>query len=385
MSNMSTIETTNNSKRAVSLDLARGAMLLLIALAHAPHYLYNNKPGIMFKVESVTFFDQLVNILGLLAIDNRARPMFAVLFGYGLILIYNSQIKKGKREADAVKIIRRRSWYLFVFGMALTIIIGGQDILMAYGVAGLIVSRLVTRENKTLIRYLVLITVICALIVPFLWGAMGGNLPHPALSADDTYLDIVITNLIIFPMNPLVTHVLFPILPSVLLGMWMARQQLLTKPERRLNKLRSISIIGLTISLLGALPICLVGNLWTPELHTVGFLSGVHMITGIAGGAAYAAIFGIIGAKMAKVGIITRSLMAVGKRSLTFFVWNEALLVLYLSPVAFDLGGRVSNGMAALIGVGIWISSVLLATILEINKINGPLERLLQRLVHKNN
>lgn len=28
-------------KRAVSLDLSRGAMLLLIALAHAPLYLYN--------------------------------------------------------------------------------------------------------------------------------------------------------------------------------------------------------------------------------------------------------------------------------------------------------------------------------------------------------
>jgi len=117
MSNTLANDTINAPKRAVSLDLARGAMLLLIALAHAPLYLYNNIPSIMFKVEGVTFFDQLVNVLGLLAIDNRARPMFAVLFGYGLVLILNSQLKKGKREVDAVKIIRRRSWCLFVFGM----------------------------------------------------------------------------------------------------------------------------------------------------------------------------------------------------------------------------------------------------------------------------
>lgn len=384
MSNMSTIETTNNSKRAVSLDLARGAMLLLIALAHAPLYLYNSKPGIMFKVEAVTWFDHVVNVLGLLAIDNRARAMFAVLFGYGLILIYNSQIKKGKREEDAVKTIRRRSWYLIGFGMALTIFIGGQDILMAYGIAGLILSWLVRRENKTIIRNFVLITLLYVLIIPILWGAIGGNGFQPGFSANDTYLDVAISNLIVFPIYPLLIHVMFPILPSVLLGMWMARYQLLTRPEQHFKKLLYISIIGLAVSLVGALPVSLIGDIWNPETHTVGFLSGLHILTGIAGGAAYAAIFGIIGAKMAKVGIITRSLMAVGKRSLTFFVWNEALLVLYLSPVAFDLGGRVSNGVAALIAVGIWISAVLLATILEINKINGPLERLLQRLVHKN-
>jgi uncharacterized membrane protein YeiB len=57
--------------------------------------------------------------------------------------------------------------------------------------------------------------------------------------------------------------------------------------------------------------------------------------------------------------------MALGKRSLTFYVWNEAMLVLFLSPVALDLRGRVSNGIAAMIAVGIWSLSVILATLLE--------------------
>lgn len=51
--------------RAVSLDLARGAMLLLIALAHAPLYLYNSEPGIMQRAESINFFDQVVNLFGI--------------------------------------------------------------------------------------------------------------------------------------------------------------------------------------------------------------------------------------------------------------------------------------------------------------------------------
>lgn len=60
------------------------------------------------------------------------------------------------------------------------------------------------------------------------------------------------------------------------------------------------------------------------------------------------------------------------------------MLVLFLSPVALDLGGRLSNGIAALIAVGNWMLSLLLATILEKHKLNGPLEIVMRRLVNKN-
>lgn len=75
--------------------------------------------------------------------------------------------------------------------------------------------------------------------------------------------------------------------------------------------------------------------------------------------------------------------MALGKHSLTFYVWNEAMLVLFLSPVALDLGGRVSNGIAAMIAVRIWSLSVILATLLKKNNLNGPLGILLRPLVYK--
>jgi uncharacterized membrane protein YeiB len=116
-------------KRAVSLDLARGAMLLLIALAHAPLYLYHSEPGIMQRAESINFFDQVVNLFGMFFIDNRARAMFAVIFGYGLVLSFESQISKGNRKKVALKTIQRRSWYLILFGIMLAVFIGGQDIL----------------------------------------------------------------------------------------------------------------------------------------------------------------------------------------------------------------------------------------------------------------
>ena len=379
--------TTERKKRAVSLDIARGTMLLLIALAHAPLYLYTSEPGIMQRVASTNFFDEVVNLFGIFFIDNRARAMFAVLLGYGLVLSFESQISKGKSERNAIKSIRRRSWYLIAFGFILAVFIGGQDILMAYGLAGLIVGWLLKRETKTLIRAFTIITLFYCLSTPLVWGfnmlEIGSYGFPPEVSATDTYLNTTISNLFSFPIIPIMIHLMFPVFPSVLMGIWIARYQLLTKPELHLKTLNFITLIGLTVSLLGAVPLSLLGIVWNPSFFVSGLINGLHIITGFAGGLAYAAIFGLIGARLEKPGRFSYSLMALGKRSLTFYVWNEALLVLFLSPVAFNLGGHVGNSFAALIAVGIWILSVVLATILEKNNLNGPLEIVLRRLIYK--
>jgi uncharacterized protein len=47
-----------------------------------------------------------VNLFGIFFIDNRARPMFAIVLGYGLVLSFNNQISKGKSEKDAIKTVR---------------------------------------------------------------------------------------------------------------------------------------------------------------------------------------------------------------------------------------------------------------------------------------
>ncbi|MBZ4222789.1 DUF418 domain-containing protein [Bacillus wiedmannii] len=375
-------------KRAVSLDLARGTMLLLIVLAHAPLYLYAADPGIMHRVESGSFFDQIVNLFGIFIIDNRARAMFAVLLGYGLVLALEGQISKGKNENHAVKIVRRRSWYLILFGVVLAVLIGGQDILMAYGVAGLLVSPLLKCKMKTLIRKFSIITILYIIFIPIIWGfnmqAIGDYGFSPDVSAKDTYLSTTMLRLLFFPIIPVLIHFMFPILPSVILGLWIARYQLLIKPEQHLKKLYFITIIGLAISLIGAFPLSFIGTIWYPSLFIAGMINGIHILTGIVGGLAYATGFGIIGSRLKNLGYFSLSLIALGKRSLTFFVLNEALLVILLSPVAFDLGGYVSNALAALIAISIWILSVILATLMEKNNLNGPLEILLRRLIYKN-
>ncbi|PFY05745.1 DUF418 domain-containing protein [Bacillus toyonensis] len=378
---------TIEKRRAVSLDLARGTMLLLIVLAHAPLYLYAADPGIMHRVESSSFFDQIVNFFGIFIIDNRARAMFAVLLGYGLVLAFEGQISKGKNEIQAVKIVRKRSLYLILFGIVLAVLIGGQDILMAYGLAGIFVSPLLKCKMKTLIRTFIIIAILYTIFIPIIWGlnmqSIGDYGFSPDVSAKDTYLSTTMIRLLFFPIIPVLIHFMFPILPSVILGLWIAKYKLLIKPEQQLKKLYFITTIGLAISLIGALPLSFIGTIWYPTVFTAGMINGIHILTGIAGGLAYATGFGIIGSRLKNPGYFSLALIALGKRSLTFFVLNEALLVIFLSPVAFDLGGHVSNAFAALIAICIWISSVIVALIMEKNNLNGPLEILLRRLVYK--
>ncbi|PGE52225.1 glyoxalase [Bacillus toyonensis] len=378
---------TIEKKRAVSLDLARGTMLLLIVLAHAPLYLYAADPGIMHRVESSSFFDQIVNLFGIFIIDNRARAMFAVLLGYGLVLAFEGQISKGKNEIQAVKRVRKRSLYLILFGIVLAVLIGGQDILMAYGLAGIFVSPLLKCKMKTLIRTFIIIAILYTIFIPIIWGlnmqSIGDYGFSPDVSAKDTYLSTTMIRLLFFPIIPVLIHFMFPILPSIILGLWIARYKLLIKPEQQLKKLYFITTIGLAISLIGALPLSFIGTIWYPTVFTAGMINGIHILTGIAGGLAYATGFGIIGSRLKNPGYFSLVLIALGKRSLTFFVLNEALLVIFLSPVAFDLGGHVSNAFAALIAICIWILSVIVALIMEKNNLNGPLEILLRRLVYK--
>jgi uncharacterized protein len=362
-------------------------MLLLIVLAHAPLYLYASELGIMSRPKSVTFVDTFINTFGELFVDNRARPLFAVLFGYGLVLSYEKQLSRGKSLKEAIKTIRQRCFYLILFGIILAVFIGGQDILMVYGVAGLFVIWLLPRDNKLLIKVTTIITLIIVLYLPFIWGSfiseMGSYGFGTEFSGDERYIPLFTETMVSFPIIPIFIHFLFPVIPSVLLGIWAGRKRLLIDSHLHHNKLKTIATIGISISIIGALPLFMINKVWEPSFFVAGTILGVHIITGMAAGLGYATLFGVIGNLIKNPGWVTNSLTALGKRSLTFYVINETLLVILLSPVALSLGGTLTNTGVTLVAISIWIIAVLIASILEKYHINGPLENLMRRLVYR--
>jgi uncharacterized protein len=97
-----TVSALPTSARAVAPDLARGAMLLMIALANVHLYLQGT-PGLRGYPADLGLADQVVTFLQLVLVDGRAYPLFALLVGYGAV-----QSARRRDAAAAVGILRRR-------------------------------------------------------------------------------------------------------------------------------------------------------------------------------------------------------------------------------------------------------------------------------------
>lgn len=345
-------------KRALSLDIARGSMLFLIILAHIPLYLYMIEPGVITKVAGSTPLDHFLNFLMEIIVDNRARPLFAILFGYGLVMIYRKQReRKGAEEAN--RIVKRRCWYLILFGAILAGVAGVQDILMTYGIAGLILVSSLKKDNTKIKKYVLISTIICLIYIPLLWGGIiFGNQSYglpTELTGQETYLNTLLEGLIAIPLIPLFIHIFFPVIPSVLMGIWLGNVNVLIKPRDHIKLLKQLTIGGLTISLVGAIPLVLINDVWFPSFFSAGVSYGIHNLTGLAGGVGYAALFGLLGVSIKNHGVIVKAITAMGKRSLTFFVIHEVLIVILLSPIAFNLGAVLTVTTSVLFGTMMWI------------------------------
>lgn len=376
---------TNQKKRALSLDLARGSMLFLIILAHVPLFLYTIEPGVITKVAPANVLEETVNFLMEIIVDNRARPLFAVLFGYGLVMIYRKQSER-RGENEAKRIIRKRCWYLMLFGAILAGIAGGQDILMTYGIAGLILAGSLKKSNGKIMKRIIISTIICLAYLPVLWGGVLTGIGDYGLpisyTGDETYFGNLAAQLISIPIVPLFTHLFFPIIPSVYMGIWMGDKELLIKPHKHTGLLKRLTVWGLVISAAGAIPLVLIDDYWFPGLFTAGLIYGLHMMAGLAAGFGYAGAFGLIGMAIQYRGKIVGSVAAMGKRSLTFFILHEGLIIITMSPVAFNLGAYLNIATSVILASAIWIATLVVADIMEKRQMAGPLEKLMRNLTY---
>lgn len=379
-------ERTKQKERALSLDLARGTILFLIILSHVPLFLYMMEPGVITKLAPTNILDEILNFFMEIIVDNRARPLFAVLFGYGLVMIYRKQSERKGTEV-AKRLIKRRCWYLILFGALLAGIAGGQDILMTYGAAGLLLAGSLKMDNKKIIKRIVISTIICAIYLPVLWGGILAGVGDYGLpvtyTGNETYFASLIGQIIAIPIIPLFTLLFFPVIPAVYIGIWMGNKNVLIKPATHIRTLKQMTVWGLTLSLAGALPLVLINDIWFPDLFIAGLIYGLHMITGLAAGIGYSGLFGLLALSIQHRRRIVESIAAMGKRSLTFFVMHECLIVITMSPVAFDLGAHLNMTTAVILGAAIWIATLFLAYMMEKKQINGPLEQAMRNRTYK--
>ncbi|QQK75409.1 DUF418 domain-containing protein [Salicibibacter cibarius] len=368
-------------ERLLAPDLARGFMLLIIAIAHAPL--------LLGRPDGEGIIDEAVNFVSILFVDNRGLPLFAILLGYGLAMMVNRQLNAGTLERESKRLLRRRGFFLLLFGFVHAVIIGGIDILAFYGFSTLLIGWILFRRNRVLIRAMLIVALFFLFLLPVVWMGMahamdatGMSLETLGQSNSESYIETTLFNLISFPFMILSQLFMYPMLLPILIGVWAARNNLLLVGNRK--HLVRIAIIGTSISIIGGLPLALDGaQLWSSSPTMEGLFTALQMITGLAGGIGYAAIFGLIGPIVSRTGLMVRSLTALGQRSLTFYVFIEAMLVITLSPVVFGLGQVLHSTGAVIVAVFLWFTSLLLAMTMEYRGMHGPADALLRRLIYR--
>ncbi|MEU3018773.1 DUF418 domain-containing protein [Nocardiopsis sp. NPDC007018] len=372
------------AQRKLAPDLARGAMLLLIAMAYAGVYAGG---GFGTDVAGDPWPDRAAALFTTLFLDNRAFPMFAILFGYGMAWMVARQLARGTPEREVRRLLRRRGGFLLLFGFVHAFLVFPGEILTSYGLAALVTGWLLFRSNRTIVRAAVVFAAFYAVTVPLAMVAMAwagseaeeyGLIPG-YLTAQDWF-----ERLAFLPSGPLFIAFAYPLLILVVLGYRAGRAGLLDDPAAHRGLLTRIAVVCTSLSVLGALPIALtVQGVLSPGAITEGLSMALQVLTGILGGAGYAALFALWGMRLErKPSPLARAVAAMGQRSLTFYILNSVLVAVVLHPDLVGLGTGAGAFGALLVAALAWSVSLALAAWSEVRNRPGPLDQLMRRCVY---
>lgn len=374
-------EPASREQRLLAPDLARGVMLLLIAMAYASIYIGG---GFGSDAGDQPWWDRVAVGASTLLLDNRAFPMFAILFGYGLAWSVRRRRARGVGQRDIRRGLRRRAWLLLLIGALHAVLVYPGEILTSYGLALLVTGWLLFRSGKALwvaagvtgLFYLVTVPVTMLL---FAWGGeMGDVSAVPGYTSPGDWA----SRLAGVPVSPLYLAVAYPLFVLVVLGYLAGRAKLVEEPGRHRRTLTVLAAAGIGGSVLGAVPAALVfTGLLDVSWQVEGAVMAVQTLTGVAGGAGYVALFALFSDRLAglwRAG--TGAVAAIGKRSLTFYLLNSVLVALVLHP---DLIGLATGPLGALgVAFAAWLVSLALAVFLERAGCAGPMEKLMRRGVY---
>ena len=364
--------------RALGPDLARGVMLLFIALANSHYFLTGLDHLGGFPRDGGTI-DRIVTWLIATCVDGRAFPMFGLLFGYGVAQVVRRQQPRGRGGTRTV--LWRRAGALVVIGFSHAILLYIGDIIAAYGVllaAGAFVVHWRDRWLLILAAFFFLLTALPD------DGTLADTTvgPGPAELPPDLWTAIV-ERLQAQPFIMLLGPIGFAC--PFLLGLWAGRRRILERPGQYRRLLTAIMAVGIPVGLLGAQPFALVlaDTSEHPGADSFAWMIALHTATGMFAGAGYAAALTLLALRLApSPGPVVQALAATGQRSMTCYLCQSVVWSLAFTPYLLDLSGRLSVTTTAVLAIATWIATVALATTLGRLGRRGPFEVLLRSVTY---
>ncbi|WP_347754082.1 DUF418 domain-containing protein [Agrococcus sp. ProA11] len=384
--------------RSLAPDLARGIMLLLIALANVPWWLAVAERGVTnAHGRGFTGGDYVYQLVSLVAIDGRIYPLFSFLFGYGIWQMYSRQAAAGAPWREVRRVLQIRHGWMVAFGAVHALLLWFGDIVGAYGLVGLLVTWLLLRRSDRALR--VVAWVFAGLLgASALFSIVSGAVLSTGIAGDPSamaapaieyptgqsnYLLFMLQSFGLWALATPLQAITLTVPLSVVLGVLAARRGLLDRPREHGALLVRIAVGGIAIGWLGGALAAMqfAGLVFDPAISWATM--GASSLAGVAGGIGYAALIALVAGRLGdRHGIVTRAVTAVGKRSLTSYLLQSVLFAPLLAAWGFGLGATLTPLGAAGLAVGVWFITAVVALILDLRGKRGPAEALLRHLAY---
>ncbi|EWC99460.1 PF04235 family protein [Actinomyces sp. ICM54] len=399
-------------------DVARGAMLALIALANVPFWIayFPETPQAGHAVlEAMNGADQWWYLARTVLVDRRAYPLFSILFGFGMAIMASRTMERERRAAVdtfsaeevarwhpvqrqiveenierhvrrvAARLIRRRGLWMLVFGGVHALFFSG-DIIGTYGLVAVCFAEVVVMKRawpRVLVGSLV-----AALSLLGLWGAgfsMGGTpmvLEYHGPMALTMFYPL--TSLGTWLGATIGTVLMSLVVPCVMIGVGLARWGVLQDPRGHRLVLACVAVGGLGVGVLGGLPFALMQLDWA-FAGSAAWSYPLFHASGVAGACGWLALLALVGGgPREKLGAACAFLSAIGRRSMTAYL-SQTLLFILICGAAISFGVRsLGVAVSGLIALVVWALIGLGCAIAEaMGSSRGPAEWALRWLVAK--
>lgn len=374
-------------------------MLLLIVIANTPWFLWGSPhgPGSSHPSDG-SVLDRIVQGFTVIAVDMRVYPMFAFLFGYGMVQFSRSREARGFAERPIRRMLRQRHWAMFGIGLLHAALLWFGDVIGTYGLAGLLLVwiffRRRTRTLKVWIAILVGLGVVgtaFSLVGGWFVATSGAAIPQAggysdavAVNAITSYPASVLARVVSWlPLTA--TGVMTTVIPILVAWVW-GRSRVLDEPGQHLHRLRLTAAIGVPVGWLGAVPSLLVHFEVLPRASDYWWaFSGLQGLTGMACGIGYVSVFALVAHRIGsrgEPGRVARVLEAVGQNSMTCYLGQSLLVAPLFAAWGVGLGAWMGSAATFLIAILVWVVWAVVASLLARSGRRGPAERLLRHLTY---
>lgn len=401
-----TFHHTRAKERILAPDVARGFMLLGIAVANAVTAWAALGSGSAGETRTLPT-DGFVTVLNAVFVHVRGLPMFATLFGYGIGMLVMREHRRGTSWPAARGLLLKRYGWLALFGVVHSIVLFYGDILLLYAVLGLLVSLLVPLRNKTLLWiagilagiYVVMLAVVYVVLLATdqafdvsAGPAAGGPYDVAAMLGGGYVGNQLVVGVSTVVMTPLTMLLAGPqLMPLMLVGLVAARVRILEEAARHQKLLVIVAVVGAGAAVATGVP---------AGLADFGYIDGdgAEFLSEAAGLLAGPGLIAVIALSCIPVQRRIRAaaergetlvppwplamLQALGQRSMSGYVAQSVLFGVLATSWMLDLFDGESTTIICLWATGVWAVTVVAAWLLAKAGKAGPLEALHRRLTY---